>query len=107
MYIILKDHDNGEAYEENYCFVNQIVAVADEDGDKGRVLTFPTIEEVKAYVHAQYDIEKTRDSKIIRDDDFVFSYTDGYDAITGYKWIDLSNPVIHTEDLIADFWRNR
>ena len=105
MFIILKDHDNGEAYEEHYWFVNQIVT----NDDENRVLTFATLAEVKAYVHAQYqcDPERTEESEIVRDDDFVFSYTDGYDAITGYKWVDLSNPIIHTEDLIADFWRNR
>lgn len=105
MFIILRDHDNGEEYEEHYWFTNQVVTNDDED----KVLTFATIDEVKDYVYAQYKSEQTRNSEIVRDDNSAFSYTNGYYAITGYKWIDLNNPVIPAtaSDLIADFWRNR
>lgn len=107
MYIILKDYDNGEMYEENYSFVNQVVTVA--NGDSGRVLTFATIDEVRAYVQARYEHERTSDTQIVRNDDSAFSYSDGYDEITGYKWVDLNNPVIPVtaSNLIADFWDNR
>lgn len=104
MFIILKDYDNGEVYEEHYWFTNQVVT----NDDENRVLTFATLAEIKAYVHAQYqcDPERTEESEIVRDDDSTFSYTNGYDAITGYKWVDLNNPVIPVSDLIADFYRN-
>lgn len=106
MYIILQDYDNGEVYEENFSFTNQVVV------DDGKVLTFATIGEVKDYIHNQYTQYKKSEqaeAEIIRDDDSAFSYSDGYDEITGYKWVDLNNPVIPVtaSDLTADFWCNR
>lgn len=108
MYILLQDYDNGGVYGEHYWFINQVVT----NDDEGKVLTFTTMDEVKDYIHnqyAQYKKYKQTEAQIIRDDDSAFSYSDGYDEITGYKWIDLNNPVIPetASDLIADFLRNR
>jgi len=78
--------------------------------DEDKVLTFTTMDEVKDYIHnqyAQYKKYEQAEAQIIRDDDSAFLYSNGYDEITGYKWIDLNNPVIPVSDLIADFLRNR
>ena len=88
MFILLQNYDNGEIYESHYSFVNQVVIKDD------RVLTFATMDEARTYVYAKYESERRIDSVVIRDDERYFSYSDGYDAVTGYKWVDLDNPII-------------